>query len=157
MSSPNKRSVKERALRTRFKNLLARARREGFVMMAEVAKPAAIRQALSLSSLYLRPLDGSDLQMCSCCGHQYQPQFKSRLWANYLPLNWCPSCKERLREGMPEQVVYDLPHHVRRRKQVGRAKLAADERRIKDFLTSRAGSRPGPTHAEAVAARGEEP
>jgi hypothetical protein len=138
------------AVRRRLESLLRFARGLGYVIQVEVGKPAPHRQAVTPTGLYLRPLDGSDQFCCSCCGSQYEPRLKSRLAVNYQPLNWCPVCRERLREGDAEVGVL-LSNTLRRRGL--EAAIAASERRITEHLR-KAGSRPGPTHAEATAAKG---
>jgi hypothetical protein len=137
------------AVRRRLESLLRFARGLGYVVQVEVGKPAPHRQAVTPTGLYLRPLDGSDQFCCSCCGSQYEPRLKSRLRVNYLPLNWCHVCRERLREGESEAEVYLSRTSDRRGL---REAICASERRIAEHLR-KAGSRPGPTHAEATAAR----
>lgn len=92
-------SREERELRQLVAGLIARARELGYVVQLEVGRPAPARLGVSLSALYLKPLDGSDMFVCSCCGCAYDMRMRSRHLPNYLPLNWCKDCRAELREG----------------------------------------------------------
>ena len=94
-------------LERRLGRLLDDCRAAGYSPMLEIGKPAARRQAIVVNAVYMRPLDGSDLSLCSCCAEPYDPVIKSRIAGNYIPINWCPVCRERLREGEARQAVYD--------------------------------------------------
>lgn len=89
----------EASLRRRVGAIVRDAVAAGYVLQFDVGKPAAKRQALTENSLYLRPLDGSDLYACSCCGLPYEPLFRSRYLPNYVPINWCGPCRLELVEA----------------------------------------------------------
>ena len=108
-------------LERRLGRLLDDCRAAGYSPMLEIGKPAARRQAIVVNAVYMRPLDGSDLSLCSCCAEPYDPVIKSRIAGNYIPINWCPVCRERLREGEARQAVYD--DNAKRRR--GKAKQIA--------------------------------
>lgn len=98
MNDKDKKAV-ETDLRSRVVAVIKDAVTAGYVLQFEVGRPAARRQALTADSLYLRPLDGSDLYSCSCCGNPYEPKFRSRHLPNYVPINWCGVCRLELVEA----------------------------------------------------------
>lgn len=94
------RIVKDRAfmLRNRIQQLLDYAKKLGFSLQLEIGIPASKRQAIREKDIYLKPLDGSDKLTCACCGNDYECRMDVFRGTLPNPLNWCLSCRERLRE-----------------------------------------------------------
>ena len=117
-----------KSMREKFAKLIAECVEAGHAPMLVVGRPAPKRQAITAGALYFRPLDGSDLSTCSCCANQFEQARQSRLVENYVPVNWCPACRERLREGEPRTSV--LLSHEASRHRNGAAKRMAASREV---------------------------
>lgn len=130
--TPARQEGKTAALKA-LERALERALDAGYVPMLVVGKPAPRRQAITMSAVELKPMDGSDLSVCSCCANAFEQAFKSRLLANYLPLNWCPACRELLREGLPRQAVVERRGAAVARNGT-RRRMVESEARLLEFL-----------------------
>lgn len=123
-----KTTTSETRLRYELKQLLDRARKAGYVMQVDVGKLPPKRLSISLSALYLKPLDGSDQFVCSCCGNIYEPKTTSKHMPNYVPINWCVSCRSGLVEAGGDDARV-LERYVASRKGL-RAIIRDSERRL---------------------------
>lgn len=122
---------KEFLARNAIDKALQYAREKGFSPQLEVSFPATKRQPITLHSIYLRPLDGSDKFICACCACPYEARDDSFRGTVLTPIGWCSRCREELREA-PFGVVIERYKKKRRGKmKLIKASVAKIHRLIK--------------------------